>query len=121
MTHYVVETELAHRKGFYGMVADGWDLTDFGAPWPRGPIPEDADPSELIVGFLDAERASGEEWSTADFNDRLADFYTEHGVLGARTITDAQLHRIRERVRELFDAWIEVPPGESLELLYSRP
>lgn len=121
MTHYVVETELAHRKGFYGMVADGWDLTDFGAPWPRGPIPEDADPSELIVGFLDAERASGEEWSTADFNDRLADFYTEPGVLGACTITDAQLHRIRERVRELFDAWIEVPPGESLELLYSRP
>jgi hypothetical protein len=85
MTHYVVETELAHRKGFYGMVADGWDLTDFGAPWPRGPIPEDADPSELIVGFLDAERASGEEWSTADFNDRVADFYTEHGVLGACT------------------------------------
>jgi hypothetical protein len=76
---------------------------------------------DLVIRIKKKTDGSAALWSTADFNDRLADFYTEHGVLGACTITDAQLHRIRERVRELFDAWIEVPPGESLELLYSRP
>jgi hypothetical protein len=25
--------------GFYGLVAEGWNLTDFGKPWPRGPVP----------------------------------------------------------------------------------
>ena len=48
LTHYAVETVLNHRRGFYGLVADGWDLSDFGAPWPRGRMPEDMDPSELI-------------------------------------------------------------------------
>ncbi len=121
MTHYAVETVLGHRKGFYGLVSEGWDLTDFGAPWPRGRIPEDADPSELIVGFLDAERASGERWSASDFNDRLANYYSEHGLSGGCTLTDDQLARIRERMRELFHAWIAVPPGESLELVFARP
>lgn len=44
LTHYAVETVLGHRRGFYGLVAEGWNVTDFGAPWPRGgfrrmPIP----------------------------------------------------------------------------------
>ncbi len=32
LTHYAVETVLEHRRGFYGLVAGGWDLTDFGNP-----------------------------------------------------------------------------------------
>src|SRR5262245_47035677 len=80
LTHYAVETVLRHRRGFYGLVAEGWDLTDFGTPWPRGPIPADADPSELIVGFLDAERASGAEWSAADLTEKAAQYFASHGV-----------------------------------------
>ena len=45
LTHYAVETVLGYQNGFYGMVARGWNMTDFGAPWPRGRIPADADPS----------------------------------------------------------------------------
>ena len=36
LTHYAVESELGHSRGFYGLVAGGWNLTDFGKPWPRG-------------------------------------------------------------------------------------
>ena len=36
LTHYALETVLGHRRGFYGLVAEGWDFTDFGSPWPRG-------------------------------------------------------------------------------------
>src|SRR5512134_3109631 len=53
MTHYAVETVLGHQRGFYGLVAEGWDLTDFGTPWPRGPLPADAEPTEFIVGMFD--------------------------------------------------------------------
>src|SRR5207245_8210042 len=48
-----------HTRGFYGLVAEGWDLTDFGSPWPRGPLPPEALVSEFIVGFLDRERGAG--------------------------------------------------------------
>lgn len=118
LTHYAVETELGHRRGFYGLVAEGWDLTDFGAPWPRGPIPDDADPSEVIVGFLDAERASGAEWSADEFNARLRDYCRTQRIAERWTISEAELHRIRERTQALFARWSAVPPGDILELRF---
>ena len=30
LTHFAVETELGHRRGFYGLVAEGWNFNDFG-------------------------------------------------------------------------------------------
>ena len=119
LTHFAVETVLGHRRGFYGLVAEGWDLTDFGAPWPRGPMPADMDPSELIVGFFDGERAGGVTWAAEDFNDKAGKYFSNHGVTQTLTLTDEALERIRTRVRELFDQWILLPRGETLELVFS--
>ena len=58
LTHYAVETVLEHRKGFYGLIAAGWTFEDFGEKWDKKKWPADAEPSELIVGLFDAERAS---------------------------------------------------------------
>jgi hypothetical protein len=118
LTHYAVETILGHRRGFFGLVAEGWDFTDFGSPWPRGPMPADADPSELIVGLLDAERACGAEWSAAEMVEQAGVFYEGVGITGAAlTLADDQLSRIRARRAELFARWEAVAPGEALELL----
>lgn len=112
LTHYAVETVLGHRLGFFGLAAQGWDLDDFGSPWPRGPIPADADPSELIVGFLDAERASGGEWELSRLGETAAQF-----GLGL-PVTAEELARIRIRRAELFDQWEAVSPGNTLELSF---
>src|SRR6059058_3092224 len=42
LTHYAVETTLGYRHGFYGLIEDGWNIEDFAKPWPRGPIPDEA-------------------------------------------------------------------------------
>jgi hypothetical protein len=119
LTHYAVETVLRHERGFYGMVASGWDISDFGAPWPRGRIPADADPSELIVGFLDTERASGTRWNAADFNDKAALYYAEHSPgTTPPTLTDDDLAQVRQRRAQLFAEWDAVPPGGTLELTF---
>jgi hypothetical protein len=119
LTHYAVETVLRHARGFYGMVASGWDISDFGAPWPRGRIPADAAPSELIVGFLDTERASGTRWTAADFNDKTALYYAEHNLATTPpTLTDDDLARVRQRRAQLFAEWDAVPPGGTLELTF---
>jgi hypothetical protein len=55
-----------HRRGFFGLIAEGWELSDFGSPWPRGRIPADAEPSEGIVGLLDLERYQGTRSPPAD-------------------------------------------------------
>lgn len=119
LTHFAVETVLRHERGFYGLVASGWDLTDFGAPWPRGRLPADLDPSELIVGFLDTERASGTRWTADDFNDKAAAYHRDHRLTAPPPIlTDDDLVRVRERRAELFEQWDAVPAGGTLELSF---
>jgi hypothetical protein len=117
LTHYAVETTLGDRRGFYGLVADGWNLTDFGAPWPRGRIPPEALLSETIVGLLDLERATGVRVTAADVNARLAEVCAENG-LSTREIADTELDRIRRRRAELFAEWDAVEPGDALELSF---
>jgi hypothetical protein len=117
LTHYAVETVLGFRSAFYGLIADGWDISDFGPPWPRGRIPEEAGVAELIVGFLDTERASPARWTADDFNDKAAIYYRDHTLSTTPpTLTDDDLARIRQRRAELFAEWDAVPPGSSIEL-----
>jgi len=106
LTHYAVETVLDLR-GFYSLLAAGWDLSDFGNPWPRGPLPPEAHTVEQIVGFLDTERASGREWSATDL--RLAAPYA---------VSEEDLRQVREARRGLFARWAALPPGETLELQF---
>jgi hypothetical protein len=116
LTHYAVETVLCHRLGFYGLLAGGWAFTDFSSDWPRGRIPPDADPSELIVGFFDAQRISNDDWPAAEFNQYAANVYAALKASNPPVVTDDQLNRIRGRFRELLAQWEALPPGDALEL-----
>ena len=107
LTHYAVETVLEVR-GFFSLVADGWDFGDFGKPWPRGPLPTEAHVVEQVVGFLDTERASGREWAAADL--QLAPPY----LFG-----DDDLRLVRDVRRELFARWAALPAGDTLELHFT--
>ena len=119
LTHYAVETVLAYAHGFYGLISIGWDISDFGPPWKKGPLPDEAGYTELIVGFLDAERASFTRWSAAEFNEKAVIFYREHKITHTRTpLTDDDLDRIRARRSELFERWDAVPAGDALELTF---
>jgi hypothetical protein len=117
LTHYAVETVLGHGRGFYGLVADGWDLDDFGAR----PLPADMDPSEGIVGLLDAERYQGIRMSVQSLLDVSADVGNGYPVREAVAgLTDDELDAVRARRAELFALWEALPPGETLELPFDR-
>jgi hypothetical protein len=118
LTHYAVETVLGHRQGFYGMVAAGWDLSDFGTPWPRGKLPPVANLTELVVGFFDRERASGQLGTAGELNDEIANFCAESGLSVPDNFSDDDLARVRERRGELFTEWEALRPGAALELPY---
>jgi len=118
LEHYAVETTLGYRRGFYGLVAEGWDLSDFGTPWPRGRIPADAEPAELIVGFLDGERVDGAPWTAEDFNRNAVLYFAQHGYANPPTLDDATLARIRTAARQLMQRWAALPIGEALELAF---
>jgi hypothetical protein len=107
-----------HRRGFYGLVAAGWDLADFGTPWPRGKLPKDANLSEIIVGFFDRERASGQLGTADELNEHLASFCGENSLPSPEKFTESDLSRVRQKRGELFAQWEAVEPGGVLELRF---
>ena len=119
LTHYAVETVLGHRQGFYGLVAAGWDMSDFGSPWPRGRIPAIANLSEIIVGFFDLERQSGEFGVADDLNERIESFCRENSLAPPARLTEEDLGRVRQKRGELFARWDAVRPGDALELPFT--
>jgi hypothetical protein len=118
LTHYAVETTLGQRQGFYGLVSVGWGFSDFGSPWPRGKLPPEANVSEMIVGFLDLERASGARETAAELNQKLAEYCADHGLPVQREFTEDDLARVRARRAELFAKWDAVVPGQALEVVF---
>ena len=118
LTHYAVETVLGFRNGFYGLVSSGWDLSDFGSPWPRGKIPPQANISEMIVGFFDLERRSGERGSAEDLNQQLAAYCAEKGLPPERQFTEEDLAAVRAKRAGLFARWAEVERGNALEVVF---
>ena len=111
---------MGYRRGFYGLVAEGWNLTDFGTPWPRGPLPADAEPAELLVSFLDMERASISELPVDDFNARAADYFSIHKLENPPVLVEDQLRTIRNKVRDLHIQWGRLPEDQTMELVFNR-
>ena len=120
LTHHAVETVLGHHHGFFGLVADGWSVTDFGDPWPRGPLPPEAMTTELIVGFLDTERASRERLSAVEFNTCMSTSHSQHQIDAVCELSDDDLNQIRDVRSELFARWAALAEGNTLSLEFSR-
>jgi hypothetical protein len=116
LTHFAVESVLGFRGAFYGLISQGWDISSFGVGDHRA-IPEEAGLTEVLVGFFDGERQTGEVASADDFNWKIDAYYVAHeSPVPAFRMTDEQLMRIREKREELFAKWRAVAPGETLEL-----
>jgi hypothetical protein len=124
LTHYAIETIVGLHRAFYGLLASGWEFTDFGTPWPRGRFPADAvaDASlaEHLAGAFDLERATGTLVEAASFNATLAQTCREAGISEPRAITEEELARIRATYAELIGRWRAMPPGETMELPFPR-
>jgi hypothetical protein len=121
LTHFAVESVLRVRDGFYGLIAQGWDIEDFGTPWPRGRLPEPAEIVELIVGMLDLERATASRYSAAEYREKVAAWYSARGVAREIALEDDQLASIRKVRDELFARLDATAPGESLKLEFVLP
>jgi hypothetical protein len=118
LTHFAVESTLGFRRGFFGLIAEGWDVEDTTGKGARGPLPDEAGAVEYIVGSLDSERASGAIWTAEDFNQHAAIHAASAGLPEPRRLTDEELARVRARRARLFAEWRAVQPGDALELQF---
>jgi hypothetical protein len=105
LTHYAVETALGYRRGFFGLIAEGWEVEDTTGKGARGPLPMEAVEVEKIVGLFDSERGSGMLWTAEEFSQ-----------FAPRPLTEAEILSVRALRGALFKQWFAIEPGQELEL-----
>lgn len=98
LTHIAVEAVLQAQSGFFGLVAQGWDIEDTTGDRARGPLPREALEVEQLVALFLAERSSGAQWTPGDFS-------------SVRPLTGEQLDAVRWMVDDLLAEWAAVPVG----------
>jgi hypothetical protein len=119
LTHYAVESTFAFNRGFYGLIAEGWEIADTGGKGARGRLPDEAIVVEHIVGLLDRERVGGAPPLTADeFNGILAGLAADGRISSPPVVTDAMLDGARTRISALYDELAALQPGASMELSF---
>lgn len=118
LSHLAVETVLELRDGFYGLIADGWDITEMDGKGPRGKLPYYATFAEHMVGLVLAERAGvAEQRTAAELNSQIEEMT---GQPIKNPLTDLQLESVRERIASLFRDWAAIPAGGKLDLAFDR-
>jgi hypothetical protein len=105
LTHFAVETVLCCRRGFFGLISEGWEVAETTGKTVRGALPAEAVEVEKIVGLFDSERAAGMLWTAAEFN-----------AFSPRALTDAEMQEIRAVRGMLFGRWSATAAGGKLEL-----
>ncbi|MEY2508413.1 MAG: hypothetical protein QOH01_2742 [Verrucomicrobiota bacterium] len=116
LTHYAVETELKFRRGFYGLIAEGWEIADTTGKTARGSLPEETLEVEYLVSAFSAERAGGIPATAEEFNELAATFASAKGMRSPRPLTDEDMARVRGRFAELATQWRALPTGSTLKL-----
>lgn len=118
LSHYAIETTLGLRHAFYGLLASGWNVTDFGEREFPDAARRDALLAEAMAGLFDLERATGHIPDPSGFNEQLRSVLEKMGAPAERLITPEELDTIRGRFVELAGRWARTPVGESLELVF---
>jgi hypothetical protein len=115
LTHFAVETTLGYRRGFFGLVAEGWDIEDTTGKGARGPLPPEAGEVECLVGLFFTEGAGGVIWPVDEFNE-----FAAMQIKGARRLSADEIARVKKKRSELFQQWSAVAPGATLELAFEE-
>lgn len=118
LTHFAVESVLGCREAFFGLIAGGWNITDFESRLDQ--LTGEALRVETLVGLLDTERADGVPRTAEELNSQAAMHYEARGSLDEPpVVTEEQLGAIRRLRDELLSRWASVPAGGSLDLEFN--
>src|SRR5262249_15442521 len=71
LTHFAGGLTFGLRNAFFGLVAQGWDITRLTDRDVRAILPPEGLWTEFVVGLVQTERFATEPFSAADFNDLL--------------------------------------------------
>ncbi len=107
--HFAVESVLARRSSFFGLIAAGWAIEDFSLPGVTQRLPAEAVETEFIVGYLEQEWVQGRTPTAADLERYLDQALTPaqraHPAPSAEQVEQilAAFAKLEARLRALTD------------------
>ena len=120
LCHYAVETNLALKNAFFGMVASGIDITNFNLPKEQRYIQltDEAIFTEHLVNLLVIDHTQGRMENLIEI---FTDVYNDtSGSKLLSYITDEKMEKIRKAYSDLLEQWKSTPVSESLNLMFEE-
>ncbi len=121
IAHYVVEMTLAYKKAFYGLLCEGFNITDFQLPKeqrPEGVRPANLAPEALItehlVMLLQTDMA--QPLSKMDVLNQLTIILKENDLPFPDQLDQKMIDAMKLELHDLMKKWFEIPYGQSLHL-----
>jgi hypothetical protein len=118
LRHYAAESVLRADKGFFGLIAAGWEVTDTTGKGSRGKIPDETIAIEHLVGLLDAEGAGGDNMTARELNGYAVAYAAQHNRPSPAAISEQSLAKIRGLTMKLHAEWMALPSGEKMRLFF---
>ena len=120
LCHYVIESTLGFSEGFLGLVASGWEVSDFEVKGAVHRLPVHAFLAESAAGELSRQAMMWQYSSAADFVWALKTIMRngKQDEAVVPEIDEATFETMRSRLLELRAQWNEIPLGGTLELRF---
>lgn len=120
VSHFAVETVLGLRQGFFGLIAEGWELADFIQKRVAARLPTEAFWAECAMGVTELLGQAAPPALTA-WQEALDQSVAGQKLPPFRRVTAdeyAQLNALRATV---LARWAALPIGETLSLEFALP
>ncbi len=115
LTHFVVEKKLGLKNGFYGLLSDGIDITDFEKKQKITPkeIPAEGIKAELLVNMILTEK--NDKTRISDFNQVYNDSAQKFNIAN-ESFSNLILDQIHSEIDEMLEQWKKLKTGETIRL-----
>ena len=118
--HLAVESTLSFKKGFYGLLNEGIEISDFELPKAQKParISGDQLPWEAVVTEFIVNHLQSEPWHTelgGDFIGQLKETLKIHQVKFPEMLTTEKLDEIRQLYYRISTDWADLNDEGTLE------
>lgn len=120
LSHFAVESTVPLKKAFFGLVAEGIDISAFDLPREQRnfQLTEEAILAEHLVNLLTIELSQGK---MENFLELFATIYDEQvGTSFHKIITGEKLEEIRGKLNVLMQQWQALAETESMTLIFEE-
>lgn len=120
LAHYLTETALGYTQAFYGLLSQGWNISDFEKPREKRPtpllpsnLPHEALITEHIVNMLMVSLQSDAE--ITHISASLTEIVEEAGFKLPSELDLSRFLMLRSQLKELLEKWHALPIHANLE------